>query len=40
MQQQKVTFGDFEVEYLIGEGDDFDLGINYLQCATNDKHSA
>ncbi|MBT8763542.1 L-2-amino-thiazoline-4-carboxylic acid hydrolase [Desulfohalobiaceae bacterium Ax17] len=31
-QQQKVPFGDFEVEYLIGEGDDFDLGVNYLQC--------
>ncbi|PXF56609.1 MAG: hypothetical protein C4B58_12825 [Deltaproteobacteria bacterium] len=31
-QQQKARFGDFEVEYLIGEGDDFDLGVNYLQC--------
>ena len=31
-QQQKVRFGDFEVEYLIGEGDDFDFGVNYLQC--------
>ena len=31
-QQQKFSFGDFEVEYLMGEGDDFDLGINYLQC--------
>ena len=31
-QQQKVSFGDFEVEYLIDEGDDFDLGVNYLKC--------
>ena len=31
-QQQKVRFGDFEVEYLIGEGDEFDFGVNYLQC--------
>jgi hypothetical protein len=30
--QQKVRFGDFEVEYLIGEGDQFDFGVNYLQC--------
>ncbi len=31
-QQLKVRFGDFEVEYLIGEGDKFDFGVNYLQC--------
>jgi len=31
-QKQKVRFGDFEVEYLIGEGDEFDFGVNYLQC--------
>ncbi len=31
-QQQKVRFGDFEVEYLIGEGGAFDFGVNYLQC--------
>lgn len=31
-QQQKVRFGDFEVEYLIGEGHDFGFGVNYLQC--------
>ncbi len=31
-QQQKVRFGDFEVEYLVGEGDDFHFGVNYLQC--------
>ena len=31
-QQQNGGFGEFEIEYLIGEGDDFDLGVNYLQC--------
>ena len=31
-QQQKTSFGDFEVEYLVGEGDNFDIGVNYLQC--------
>jgi len=31
-QQPQVGFGDFEIEYLIGEGDDFDWGVNYLQC--------
>lgn len=31
-QQQKVRFGDFEVEYLAGEGSEFDFGVNYLQC--------
>ena len=31
-QQQKVLMGDFEIEYLISEGDKFDFGVNYLQC--------
>jgi hypothetical protein len=31
-QEQKARFGDFEIEYLIGKGDDFDFGVNYLQC--------
>ena len=31
-QKQKVRFGDFELEYLIGEGGEFDFGVNYLQC--------
>jgi len=30
--KQKVCFGDFEIEYLIGERDEFDFGVNYLQC--------
>lgn len=34
-QQLKVGFGDFEVEYLIGEGDEFDFGVNYLQCGNH-----
>ena len=34
-QQQKVSFGDFEVEYLMGEGEDFDLGVNYLKCGNH-----
>ena len=31
-KQEKARFGDFEIEYLIGEGVDFDFGVNYLQC--------
>lgn len=31
-QQQKFRFGDFEIEYVISERDDFDLGVNYSQC--------
>jgi len=31
-KKEKARFGDFEVEYLIGRGDDFDFGVNYLQC--------
>ena len=31
-QQQKIRFGDFEIEYIMGEGDEFDFGVNYLQC--------
>lgn len=32
LKQEKAHFGDFEIEYLIGKGNDFDLGVNYLQC--------
>lgn len=31
-QQLKPHFGDFQIEYLVGRGDDFDLGVNYLKC--------
>jgi len=31
-QQLKIRLGDFEVEYLTGEGDEFDFGVNYLHC--------
>jgi len=34
-KQQKVRIGDFEVEYIAGEGDDFDLGVNYLKCGNH-----
>ncbi len=31
-QSQRVRFGDFEIEYLIGKEDEFDYGVNYLEC--------
>ena len=31
-QQQRGRFGDFEIEYMAGEGDAFQFGANYLQC--------
>lgn len=31
-KKTKVRLGEFEVEYLVGDGKDFDLGVNYLQC--------
>ncbi len=31
-QRQIVDFGDFQVEYVIGKGSDFDWGVNYLNC--------
>ncbi len=31
-KQVKARFGEFEVEYLIGDGREFDFGVNYLQC--------
>lgn len=34
-QQQRTSFGDFQVEYLVGKGGDFDLGINYLKCGNH-----
>jgi hypothetical protein len=27
--------GDFEIQYLLGDGDEFDLGVNYLQCGNH-----
>lgn len=32
-KKQKHRFGDFEIEYIIGDGEDFHFGVNYLQCA-------
>lgn len=34
-KQQKLRFGDFEVEYVVGAGDDFDWGVNYLECGNH-----
>ena len=34
--QQKGQFGDFEIEYLVGKGDDFDIGVNYHRCGNYD----
>lgn len=31
-KNEKGRFGDFEIEYLAGKGDEFDLGVNYFQC--------
>ena len=31
-RRQKGHFGEFEIEYLNSEGEDFDLGVNYLRC--------
>ncbi len=31
-QREKGRFGDFELEYLVGDGEDFDFGVNYLKC--------
>jgi len=32
---EKLHFGDFELEFVIGEGDDFDFGVNYLRCGNH-----
>ena len=29
---QQLRFGDFEVRYVIGDGEDFDFGIDYIAC--------
>ncbi len=31
-RQQRGRFGDFEIEYVAGEGDTFQSGVNYLRC--------
>lgn len=30
--REKARFGDFEVGYVVGDSNDFDLGVDYLQC--------
>ncbi len=42
-RQERALLGGFELEYLGGEGRDFDLGVNYHQCGILDfmkKHDA
>lgn len=34
-RQQKDRFGEFEIEYLSSNGEDFDLGVNYLRCGNH-----
>ena len=31
-KKQKLCYGDFEIEYVVGEGEDFHFCVNYLQC--------
>ncbi|MBL1140520.1 MAG: hypothetical protein HND53_00640 [Proteobacteria bacterium] len=34
-QQENAVFGDFEIKYLIGGEEDFDFGVNYIQCGNH-----
>ena len=29
---KQLRFGDFEVRYVIGDGEDFDFGVDYIAC--------
>ncbi|MFC1452157.1 L-2-amino-thiazoline-4-carboxylic acid hydrolase [Verrucomicrobiota bacterium] len=31
-KKQRLCYGDFEIEYVVGKGEDFHFGVNYLQC--------
>jgi hypothetical protein len=31
-RNEKLKFGDFEIKYLIGDGKEFDWGVDYLAC--------
>lgn len=31
-KREQPRFGDFEVRYVIGDGDDFDFGVDYVGC--------
>ena len=31
-QPQGTRFGEFEIEYVIGDGDEFDYGVDYVEC--------
>lgn len=32
LKKEKHRFGDFEIEYVVDGEDEFDFGVNYLQC--------
>jgi hypothetical protein len=32
---QTHRLGDFQIQYLLGDGSEFDLGVNYLQCGNH-----
>jgi hypothetical protein len=34
-RRQVNRFGDFEIEYLVGDGKEFDVGVNYLKCGNH-----
>lgn len=31
-RQQQLKFGDFEIRYVLGDGTDYDWGVDYLSC--------
>jgi hypothetical protein len=31
-RQEQVKFGDFEIAYVLGDGTDYDWGVDYLAC--------
>lgn len=35
-RNEKLKFGDFEIKYLIGDGREFDWGVDYLSCGNYD----
>ena len=35
-KRKQLRFGDFEVRYVIGEGNDFDFGVDYVRCGNQE----
>ncbi|MFC1636966.1 hypothetical protein ACFL5Z_19255, partial [Planctomycetota bacterium] len=31
-KQERLKFGDFEVRYVLGDGAEYDWGVDYLAC--------